>query len=284
MAQPNPTQRLAKRIAAAGLCSRRQAEVLINQGKVKVDGCTITDCATNVTAAQEIVVDGVVLSPVARPRLWCYHKPRGLIVSHKDDQGRPTIFAHLQESHPQLPRLISVGRLDLDSEGLMLLTNNGDLARHLELPSTGWIRKYRLRAWAQQSKAMPLSDVCQQLGMKQGISVDGIKYRPITATIDTPHKKTGGRNVWLTIALHEGKNREIRRVMAHFGYAVSRLLRLSFGPFHLGKLNPGEITEVQPARLKTHLPASLLSANNTSHNAPNNTPNNNKGKRHAYQR
>ncbi|MCG8623007.1 MAG: rRNA pseudouridine synthase [Proteobacteria bacterium] len=272
MPQPKPAQRLAKRIAAAGLCSRRGAEVLIKQGRVKLDGITTTDCATNVTAAQEVMVDGVVLSPMARPRLWCYHKPRGLIVSHKDDQGRPTIFASLEESHPHLPRLISVGRLDLDSEGLMLLTNNGDLARYLELPSTGWVRKYRLRVRAKQAKATPLTEVCQQLGAGEGITIDGIKYRPITASIDTPHKKTGGSNVWLTIALVEGKNREIRRVMAHFGYAVSRLLRLSFGPFHLGKLNTGEITEVQATRLKTHLPASLLSANDTKSN------------RHAYQR
>ena len=259
-AKPSPqtAQRLAKRIAAAGVCSRRAAEGLITAGRVAVDGVVVRECATKVTDSQPIAVDGKPLPKQPRPRLWCYHKPRGLVVSHRDNQNRPTMFARLQAHHPHLPRLISVGRLDLDSEGLILLTNTGSLARHLELPSSGWLRTYRLRVYATQPKATPLPEVCQMVAGKSGITIDGMHYRPISARIDYP-SKTGGSNVWLTIGLHEGKNREIRRVMAHFGYATSRLIRVGFGGFRLGKLAAGEISEVSAARLKPHLPTTTNS-------------------------
>lgn len=246
-------QRLAKRIAAAGLCSRRDAEAWIVDGRVKVDGTLVTDCATQVTRHNSIAIDDNPLPAIARPSLWCYHKPRGLIVSHKDERGRPSIFATLQASHPQLPRLVSVGRLDLDSEGLMLLTNNGALARHLELPATGWIRKYRLRVHATQ-QAHPLAKVCARLG--KGMTIDGIRYHPASASID----RQTNSNAWLTIALRTGKNRELRRMMAHFGYEIARLIRVSFGPFILGKLAAGDISEIPTKVLRAHLPHQLLQA------------------------
>jgi 23S rRNA pseudouridine2605 synthase len=196
-----------------------------------------------VTGDQRIEVDGKPLPMIDTPRLWRYYKPRGLVVSHKDEKDRDNIFDTLKQQYGDaLPRLISVGRLDLDSEGLILLTNNGLLARYLELPATGWTRKYRVRVHG-QVKAEHL----KELG--RGITVDGVKYRPVIASLD----RQTNSNAWVDIALKEGKNREIRRLMEHFGYQVSRLIRTSFGPFTLNKLEDGDIAEVKPAILRDQL-------------------------------
>ena len=236
-------ERLAKRMAGAGLCSRREAETWINAGRVKVDGQLQLTPAITVTGDQQIEVDGKLLPMIDTPRLWRYYKPRGLVVSHKDEKDRDNIFDTLKQQYgDNLPRLISVGRLDLDSEGLILLTNNGLLARYLELPATGWTRKYRVRVHG-QVKAEHL----KELG--RGITVDGVKYRPVIASLD----RQTNSNAWVDIALKEGKNREIRRLMEHFGYQVSRLIRTSFGPFTLNKLGDGDIAEVRPAILRDQL-------------------------------
>ena len=236
-------ERLAKRMACAGLCSRREAETWIHAGRVKIDGQLQLTPAITVTGDQRIEVDGKPLPMIDTPRLWRYYKPRGLVVSHKDEKDRDNIFDTLKQQYGDaLPRLISVGRLDLDSEGLILLTNNGLLARYLELPATGWTRKYRVRVHG-QVKAEHL----KELG--RGITVDGVKYRPVIASLD----RQTNSNAWVDIALKEGKNREIRRLMEHFGYQVSRLIRTSFGPFTLNKLEDGDIAEVKPAILRDQL-------------------------------
>ena len=236
-------ERLAKRMAGAGLCSRREAETWIHAGRVKIDGQLQLTPAITVTGDQRIEVDGKPLPMFDTPRLWRYYKPRGLVVSHKDEKDRDNIFDTLKQQYGDaLPRLISVGRLDLDSEGLILLTNNGLLARYLELPATGWTRKYRVRVHG-QVKAEHL----KELG--RGITVDGVKYRPVIASLD----RQTNSNAWVDIALKEGKNREIRRLMEHFGYQVSRLIRTSFGPFTLNKLEDGDIAEVKPAILRDQL-------------------------------
>lgn len=223
-------QRLAKRMAGAGLCSRREAERWIEAGRVKVNGVTIDTPAFTVTESDAVTVDGTLLQAKERTRLWLYHKPSGLVTTHKDPEGRPTVFNALPES---LPRVISVGRLDLNSEGLLLLTNDGALARKLELPSTGWIRRYRVRVYGRITPVM-LEE------MKKGVVAGGVHYGCIEAEID---RKTGG-NSWLTVALKEGKNRELRKVFEHFDCKVSRLMRLSYGPFQLGGLARGEVKEV----------------------------------------
>ena len=236
-------QRLAKRIAAAGLCSRRDAEQWITNGRVKVDGVKQDSPAINVTHEQVITVDNTPLPVIAPPRLWRYYKPRGLVVSHRDEKDRMTIFDAIRDQHGEdLPRLISVGRLDLDSEGLILLTNSGALARYLELPSTGWIRKYRARVHGQVK-----TDHLDQLA--RGLTVDGVRYRPVAASLD--HQANS--NAWLNIALKEGKNREIRKLMEHFGYPVSRLIRTSFGPFMLSRMEECDIVEVKAAVLRDQL-------------------------------
>jgi 23S rRNA pseudouridine2605 synthase len=225
-----PSERLAKRIAGAGVCSRREAEKLIEEGRVKVNGRTVKTPAFNVTAEDAVIVNGKLLAAQDKVRLWLYHKPAGLITTHKDPQGRPTVF----EAMPQgMPRVISIGRLDLNSEGLLLLTNSGALARKLELPSTGWIRRYRARVFGKITPAM-MSE------MKKGIVSEGVHYGSVEAVIDSEK----GDNTWLTVALTEGKNREIRKIFEHFGCKVSRLLRLSYGPFQLGSLSKGELKEV----------------------------------------
>jgi len=235
MAEGGPTtERIAKRLARAGVCSRREAERLIALGRVKVDGLTLTSPAVGVTAANQITVDG---RPVAAPeatRLWRYHKPSGLITSHHDPQGRPTVFERLP---PELPRVVSVGRLDFNSEGLLLLTNDGALARRLELPSQGWLRRYRVRVHG------PV-DLEKLAGLARGIHVDGVDYGPIEAGLD----RQQGANAWLTLSLREGKNREVRKVLAHLGLEVSRLIRVAYGPLQLGHLSRGGVEEV-PARV-----------------------------------
>lgn len=229
--------RLAKRMAGAGLCSRREAESWIADGRVKVNGKKILSPALNVTEKDAVVVDGKLLQARDETKLWLYHKPSGLVTTHKDPEGRRTVFEALPKT---MPRVISIGRLDLNSEGLLLLTNDGTLARKLELPSTGWIRKYRVRVYGNITTSM-LAE------MRKGVSVDGINYGGIEAVVDS----TKGGNSWLTVSLREGKNREIRKVFEHFGCTVNRLLRLSYGPFLLGSLEKGEVKEVTQKVLKS---------------------------------
>lgn len=227
-------ERVAKRLARAGICSRRDAERLIGEGRVSVNGRVLDSPALNVTDSDVIVVDGETVGGKEATRLWRYHKPEGLVTSHSDEKGRDTIFDHLPED---LPRVISVGRLDLNSEGLLLLTNNGALSRHLELPATGWTRKYRVRAFGRVTQ--------QDLdALKKGITVDGVVYGSIDAVLeknDTPDRKS---NVWIQMTLREGKNREIRRVLGALGLEVNRLIRISYGPFHLSDLAAGDVAEV----------------------------------------
>jgi 23S rRNA pseudouridine2605 synthase len=223
--------RIARAMARAGLCSRREAERWIAEGRVSVNGRVLASPAVEVTATDTVLVDGKPL-PAAEPaRLWRYYKPRGLVTTHVDPQGRPTVF---QKLPPELGRVISVGRLDFNTEGLLLLTNDGALARHLELPATGWIRRYRVRAHGRVSA----EDLKQLEG---GISIDGVDYGPVTATIDS----TQGANTWLTVAIREGKNREVRKILAHLGLEVARLIRISFGPFELGSLATGAVEAIK---------------------------------------
>lgn len=239
IAASDKPERIAKRIARAGICSRREAETYIADGRVKVNGELLESPAFTVTEKDIIEVDNVRLNKAEPPRLWRYHKPRGLVVSNKDEKGRDTIFTHLPAS---LPRVISVGRLDIDSEGLLLLTNDGDLARHLELPATGWTRKYRVRVHGRVEEKK-LEEIAE------GVVVDGVQYGPVLARLDTQKNS----NAWLTVAIKEGRNREVRNIMEHLGYPVTRLLRLSYGPFLLGRLEAGAIDEVKPSVLAEQL-------------------------------
>ena len=232
-------ERIAKVIARAGLASRREAEVWIAAGRVAVNGAVINSPACNVTAQDRVTVDGAPLPARERTRLFLYHKPRGLVTTNADPEGRPTIFDALPKS---LPRLLSVGRLDIGTEGLLLLTNDGGLARVLELPETGWLRRYRVRALGRVTQA----DLDK---LRDGITVDGIHYGPIEATLD--HDQ--GSNVWLTFAIREGKNREVRNVLGALGLQVNRLIRVSYGPFQLGQLPAGAVEEVRTRHLRDQL-------------------------------
>jgi 23S rRNA pseudouridine2605 synthase len=232
-------ERIAKVLARAGLASRRDAEEWVVQGRVTVNGRVINSPALDVTASDVIAVDGKPLPPRERTRLFLYHKPRGLMTTHADPEGRPTVFDHLPED---LPRLISVGRLDFNTEGLLLLTNDGGLARVLELPDTGWLRRYRVRAHGEVTQA-------QLDQLRSGIEVDGVKYGPIDATLE----RDQGANVWLVFAIREGKNREVRNVLSHLGLEVNRLIRISYGPFQLGELGEGEADEVKTRVLREQL-------------------------------
>ncbi len=227
-------ERIAKVIARAGLASRRAAEDWIAAGRVAVNGTVIRSPALNVTAHDRVSVDGEPLPSRERTRLFLYHKPRGLLTTHADPRGRPTIFARLPQ---HLPRLVSVGRLDFNTEGLLLLTNDGALARALELPATGWLRRYRVRAHGGLTQRQ-LDD------LRGGVTISGIRYGPIEAKLE----RLQGSNLWLSFAIREGKNREVRNVLGHLGLTVTRLIRVSFGPFQLGELAQGAVEEV-PTRV-----------------------------------
>jgi len=237
--EEEPGERVAKVIARAGLASRREAEAFIAAGRVTVNGAVITSPALNVTSEDSITVDGEPLPQRERTRLFLYHKPRGLVTTHSDPQGRPTIFAALPKD---LPRLMSVGRLDMNTEGLLLLTNDGGLARVLELPATGWLRRYRVRALGRVQQAR-LDE------LRHGISIDGVRYGSIEAQLE----REQGANLWLVFAMREGKNREVKNVLGHLGLAVNRLIRVSFGPFQLGDLPEGTVTEVRTRHLREQL-------------------------------
>ncbi len=232
-------ERIAKVMARAGLCSRRDAETWITAGRVAVNGKRLTSPAFTVSPRDRIEVDGKPLPGRERTRLFLYHKPRGLVTTNRDERGRPTIFGALPK---HLPRLVTIGRLDLNSEGLLLLTNDGGLARALELPDTGWLRRYRVRANGRTTQA-----ALDRLA--RGITVDGIEYGPIQATLD----REQGANVWLTLGLREGKNREVRNVLRELGLSVNRLIRVSYGPFQLGELAPAAVEEVKTRVLREQI-------------------------------
>jgi 23S rRNA pseudouridine2605 synthase len=227
-------ERIAKRLARAGIASRREAERMIAEGRVAVDGRRIDTPATLVTDASRIVVDGKAMAAPEPPRVWRYHKPPGVICTARDPEGRPTVFDRLPAS---MPRVVLVGRLDLSSEGLLLLTNDGELARRMELPATGWVRRYRARVFG-----TPKPEELAKL--ESGVTVDGMHYGPIRAHLD----RAQGDNAWITVSLREGRNREVRRVMEHLGLRVNRLIRTAYGPFQLGNLPRDEVREV-PARV-----------------------------------
>ncbi|MGF1462786.1 MAG: pseudouridine synthase [Maricaulaceae bacterium] len=228
------TERIAKVLARAGVCSRRDAERLIAEGRVVVNGETLTSPAVKVGPDAAIGVNGKLVDGPQPTRLWRYHKPAGRVTTHKDPEDRPTVFQALPKS---LPRVISVGRLDLNSEGLLLLTNDGELARALELPATGWTRRYRVRAYGRFTP-----NHIERLS--RGLTVEGVRYGPIQAQLE----REQGDNVWLDLRLKEGKNREVRRVLEALGLRVNRLIRTAYGPFQLGALSRGEVEEA-PAKV-----------------------------------
>lgn len=237
------SERIAKFMARSGVCSRRKAEEYINQGRVTVDGEIVKSPAFNVEGTEKIRFDGEKLPDRELSRLWLYYKPVGLVTSHKDEQERPTVFNNLPVG---MPRVISIGRLDLNSEGLLLLTNNGELSRKLELPSNGWVRRYKVRVhgYVDEQKLKKLAD---------GVAIDGIQYGSVKAVIESKQ----GTNTWLMVTLTEGKNREIRNVMKSIGLDVSRLIRLSYGPFQLGSLRKGEVHEVPAKVIREQLGATF---------------------------
>jgi 23S rRNA pseudouridine2605 synthase len=231
---PTNAERIAKVIARAGIASRREAERWIAEGRVTLDGKTVASPALNVAPDADIRIDGKPLPAREPARLWRYHKPRGRLTSRTDPEGRPTIFADLP---PALANAKPIGRLDMNSEGLLLLTNDGGLARRLELPTTGWLRQYRVRVHGRvDAKALAR--------LEAGVTIDGTRFRPAHAALE----RQLATNAWLTVSLREGKNREVRRLMEHVGYTVTRLIRTAYGPFQLGKLERGQVREV-PARV-----------------------------------
>lgn len=237
--EPPDGERIAKYLARAGVASRREAERMIEQGIVTVDGETLTTPAFKVTPAMEVRVDGTRVGAKEPVRVWRYHKPAGLVTTHKDPQGRPTVFEAIAG---RLPRVISIGRLDLTTEGLLLLTNDGGLARQLELPANAWTRRYRVRAYGRTTQK-------DLEALKDGVEIDGVRYGPVRASLD----QTQGGNQWITVSITEGKNREIRKLMEHLGLKVNRLIRVAYGPFQLGKLGKGAIEEIPTKQLKEQL-------------------------------
>lgn len=235
----NTAERIAKRLARAGVASRREAERMIEARRVRVNGKVIDSPALNVTASDKIEVDGALLAEAEPSRLWRYHKPTGLVTTERDEKGRPTVFAALPAD---MPRVMSIGRLDLNSEGLLLLTNDGELKRRLELPSTGWTRRYRVRAFGR-------ADDAALEPLRRGVVADGEKFQPMSVDIE----RTQGGNLWLNVALKEGRNREVRRALEVVGLKVNRLIRVSYGPFQLGDLAPGAVEELKPKVLRDQL-------------------------------
>ncbi|MCK8483178.1 pseudouridine synthase [Aliiroseovarius sp. S2029] len=238
-ADPSKGDRIAKVLARAGVASRREAERMIEAGRVTVNGTVIDSPALNVTPRDEILFDGAPLADPEPPRMWLYYKPIGLVTTERDEKGRDTVFNNLPDD---LPRVVSVGRLDLNSEGLLLLTNDGEVKRKLELPSTGWSRKYRVRV-----NGRPTEDTLAPV--RKGITIDGEKFQPMSVSLD----RQQGANAWLTVTLREGKNREVRRAMEAVGLTVNRLLRVSYGPFQLGELKPGEVEEIRQRVVRDQL-------------------------------
>lgn len=230
---------MAKFLARAGVCSRRDAERLIAEGRVKLNGKVLDTPAVKVTGKDKVAVDNQIIGAAEATRLWRYHKPSGLVTTHRDPNGRPTVFERLPDD---MPRVISIGRLDLTSEGLLLLTNDGALARQLELPANGWIRRYRARAFGRVTQ-----EELDQL--KSGITVDGVRYGEIEAELESGR----GANVWINVAIKEGKNREVRRVLEAIGLKVNRLIRISYGPFQLGLLKPGAVEEISGKVLRDQI-------------------------------
>ncbi|MDR1694132.1 MAG: rRNA pseudouridine synthase [Lactobacillaceae bacterium] len=238
------SERIAKFIARSGVCSRRKAEELILQQRVTVNGETVISPAFNIEGNEVVKIDGEKLAQAEQTRVWLYYKPVGLVTTHKDDKGRPTVFENLPEN---MPRVISVGRLDLNSEGLLILTNNGDLSRKLELPENGWSRRYKVKVHGKIVKSK-----IEEL--EKGVTIEGIKYAP--AKIETDVEK--GSNSWFTITLKEGKNREVRNLMKYAGLDVARLIRISYGPFQLGNMKKGEVREVNNKTLKEQLGSKFI--------------------------
>jgi 23S rRNA pseudouridine2605 synthase len=247
-------ERISKVMARAGVASRRDCERMIMEGRVSLNGKVLESPAVNVTDKDRVEVDGQVIGAIERTRLWIYYKPAGLVTTNFDPEGRPTVFDNLPE---ELPRVISVGRLDINTEGLLLLTNDGGLARMLELPSTGWLRRYRVRAYGAIDQAR-LDE------LREGIAVDGVLYGAIEATLD----REQGHNVWITMGLREGKNREIKNVLGAIGLEVNRLIRISYGPFQLGELEDGQVVEVKSRTLREQLGPRLIEEANANFEAP----------------
>ena len=244
-------ERVAKTLARAGVASRREVERLIELGRVAVNGQVLVTPAVKIAANDVVTVDGAVISAAEPTRVFRYHKPAGLMTTHNDPKGRPTVFQALP---PDLPRVISIGRLDLASEGLLLLTNDGALSRALEMPASGWMRRYRVRAHGRIDQAKLDT-------LKSGITVEGVRYGAVDATLDKAKDGPSGSNVWITVTLTEGKNREIRRVFEALGLAVNRLVRLAYGPFALGTLEPGAVEEVGPRVIREQLVGLVAAAN-----------------------
>ena len=251
-------ERIAKVIARAGVCSRREAEKLIGEGRVAVNGVVLASPAFTVTPADAVTIDGAPLAARERTRLWLFNKPKGLVTSNRDPEGRATIFSALPAD---LPRVVTVGRLDINTEGLLLLTNDGGLARVLELPSTGWLRRYRVRVHGRVKQA----DL-DRLG--KGVTVEGMIYGAVEATLD----REQGANSWLTMGLREGKNREVKKILEYLGLTVTRLIRVSYGPFQLGDLAAGTVEEVKSRVLRDQLGRKLSEAAGADFDTPARQP------------
>ncbi len=247
-------ERIAKVMARAGVASRRDSEAMIAEGRVSVNGTVLDSPAFDVKPTDVVLVDGEPLPARERTRLWLYHKPRGLVTTNHDPEGRPTVFEALPED---LPRVLSIGRLDINTEGLLLLTNDGGLARVLELPETGWLRRYRVRAFGEVTQDK-LDTV------KDGVEIDGVHYGPVIARFE----RQQGFNTWLTVDLREGKNREVKTILEHLGLAVNRLIRISFGPFQLGDIEEGEVEEVRSRVLQDQLGTELAARAGADFEAP----------------